>query len=239
MAETDPAALGTILGVWAHPDDEAYLSAGIMALARRAGNRVVCVTATKGEAGSVDGHSADTMAAIRSAEMQASLEAIGVDEHHWLGYLDGGCATANPGPAVGKLVELLAAVRPDTVLTFGPEGYTEHPDHKTVSTWVSAALRRFGDAAIGLHHAVQTPEWTATYAHRFEPHGVFPPGRPPAVPAHALSIDVELPVSIAEVKWKALSAQRSQTEELISLVGERLYRDAFITTERFRAATVS
>lgn len=36
------AALGTILGVWAHPDDEAYLSGGLMALARDAGSRVVC-----------------------------------------------------------------------------------------------------------------------------------------------------------------------------------------------------
>jgi hypothetical protein len=26
------AGLGTVLGVWAHPDDEAYLSAGLMAL---------------------------------------------------------------------------------------------------------------------------------------------------------------------------------------------------------------
>ena len=28
--------LGTILGIWAHPDDEAYLSGGLMALARDA-----------------------------------------------------------------------------------------------------------------------------------------------------------------------------------------------------------
>ena len=46
--------LGNILGVWAHPDDEAYLSAGIMARAVRAGSRVVCVTATRGEGGSMD-----------------------------------------------------------------------------------------------------------------------------------------------------------------------------------------
>jgi LmbE family N-acetylglucosaminyl deacetylase len=31
VTTTDPALLGTILGVWAHPDDEAYLSAGTMA----------------------------------------------------------------------------------------------------------------------------------------------------------------------------------------------------------------
>ena len=45
------AELGTILGIWAHPDDEAYLSAGLMALARDNGQRVVCVTATRGELG--------------------------------------------------------------------------------------------------------------------------------------------------------------------------------------------
>ena len=45
---------GTILGVWAHPDDEAYLSAGLMARARRNGQRVVVVTATPGELGTDD-----------------------------------------------------------------------------------------------------------------------------------------------------------------------------------------
>ena len=43
--------LGTVLGVWAHPDDETWLSAGLMARAVDQGRRVVCVTATRGEAG--------------------------------------------------------------------------------------------------------------------------------------------------------------------------------------------
>jgi len=43
----DVTELGTILGVWAHPDDEAYLSAALMAWARRNGQRVVVVTASK------------------------------------------------------------------------------------------------------------------------------------------------------------------------------------------------
>src|SRR5687767_15747549 len=43
------AGLGTVLGIWAHPDDEAYLSGGLMAMARDHGSRVVCVTATRGE----------------------------------------------------------------------------------------------------------------------------------------------------------------------------------------------
>ena len=46
--------LGTLLGIWAHPDDETYLSAGLMARRSVDGRRVVCVTATRGEGGSMD-----------------------------------------------------------------------------------------------------------------------------------------------------------------------------------------
>src|SRR3954463_15396505 len=50
----DATRLGNVLGIWAHPDDEAFLSAGLMAAVRDAGNRVVCVTATSGELGTDD-----------------------------------------------------------------------------------------------------------------------------------------------------------------------------------------
>jgi LmbE family N-acetylglucosaminyl deacetylase len=41
----------TILGMWAHPDDETYLSAGLMARTVGAGGRVACVHATRSKAG--------------------------------------------------------------------------------------------------------------------------------------------------------------------------------------------
>jgi LmbE family N-acetylglucosaminyl deacetylase len=37
----DIKELGTILSIWAHPDDEAYLCGGIMAMASAAQSRVV------------------------------------------------------------------------------------------------------------------------------------------------------------------------------------------------------
>ena len=80
-------ALGTILGIWAHPDDEAYLSAALMAEARDAGQRVVVVTATDGELGG-DGPVADW----RRREAVESLAAVGVTDHRWLGFRDGQCA---------------------------------------------------------------------------------------------------------------------------------------------------
>ena len=93
---TDAARLGTVLGIWAHPDDEAFLSAGLMAAARDAGQRVVCVTATLGEHGTSDPGSwpPNRMARVRERELQASLAALGVTEHHLLGLTDGTCAAA-------------------------------------------------------------------------------------------------------------------------------------------------
>jgi hypothetical protein len=74
-AEPDPAAFGTLLGVWAHPDDEVYLSGGLMRLLVEAGHRVVCATATRGEAGTDDPlrWPPELLAAQRERELAASL----------------------------------------------------------------------------------------------------------------------------------------------------------------------
>ena len=49
MSETDLTSMGTTLLVWAHPDDETYLSGGLAASRWTRGHRVVTVTATRGE----------------------------------------------------------------------------------------------------------------------------------------------------------------------------------------------
>src|SRR5881396_1594435 len=123
------ADLGTILGVWAHPDDETYLSAGLMALARRQGRRVVCVTATRGEDGSFDEERwpPASLGAVREQELIRSLEVLGVTEHHWLDYHDGTCAGVDPEEGVQRVLGILRDADPDSVFTFGPDGMTGHP----------------------------------------------------------------------------------------------------------------
>src|SRR4029453_2861005 len=78
--------LGTILGVWAHPDDDIYLMAGVMAAAVDAGQRVVDVTRTRGEGGGRDEERwpPETMGEVRTQELLRSLEVLGVHEHHFL-----------------------------------------------------------------------------------------------------------------------------------------------------------
>ena len=147
------AELGTILGIWAHPDDEAYLSGGLMALARDNGQRVVCVTATRGELGTPDpvAWPPDRLAAERTREMARCLD----DPRRHASTTGSATATAavrrpTRRGAVAQLCDVdRTRSRPDTVLTFGPDGVTGHPDHRTVSAWAGAAFERAAPPAPG------------------------------------------------------------------------------------------
>ncbi len=137
--------LGTILSVWAHPDDETYLAAGVMAAASDRGQRVVCVSATAGEHGTTDPEAwpPARLGAVRRWEAAAAMAVLGVAEHRILGLPDGALAEHDDARA-GTIGRLLDEVRPDTILTFGPDGMTFHPDHIAVHRWVTEAWERRG-----------------------------------------------------------------------------------------------
>ena len=231
MKITDARELGTVLAVFAHPDDEAYLAGGIMAAAAAAGQRVVCVTATRGELGSPDPEAfpPERMGVVREAELASCLDVLGVTEHRWLDYADGGCAGADPEPAVAAIAEVVADVRPDSVLTFGPDGMTWHPDHIAVGAWTAAAVDRAGTGA-GLYYATKTPDWYDELRRYLDPRLVMMADLPPPQAAPAdLAIDVRLAGADLDRKVAALRCQASQIDPLYELVGgdafARLVRD--------------
>ena len=61
------------------------------------------------------------------------MAVLGVTDHRVLGLPDGGLADLDPteGVALGRHGCIEETV-PDTILTFGPDGMTFHPDHITV-----------------------------------------------------------------------------------------------------------
>jgi LmbE family N-acetylglucosaminyl deacetylase len=217
--------LGTVLAVFAHPDDEAYLAGGLMARASAAGRRVVCVTATKGELGFPDDdpRSLDERAAVREAELRACLEVLGVTEHHWLGHADGACAWVDEAGPVRRLCELAEEVRPDTILTFGPDGQTYHPDHMTVSRWTTLAARAVGGDA-RLLYAAMTTDWA-------EDVGALVPMEqimmtddpPPTVSADELALWFRCDDALVDRKVRALRCQASQVEPLVAMVGTDVF----------------
>ena len=232
MTETDLTWLGTTVLVWAHPDDETYLSGGIAASLSGRGHRVVAVTATRGELGGADTTPAARAATAqtRTSELDRALTLLGVVEHLWLDYEDGGCADADAEPAVRRLAGLFDEVRPDTVLTFGPDGFTGHPDHRTVSRWVDLALERC-QVSPRLLQAV------ATESDRVDPEldndfGVFALGRPRICEPQDVALRIALDPDSLHRKVAALQAQASQTAALIEAVGLERFR-AWVSVEVF------
>jgi LmbE family N-acetylglucosaminyl deacetylase len=231
--------LGTIVGVWAHPDDEAYLSGGLMAMAVDAGSRVVCVTATRGEHGSPDPvrWPPDRLARTRERELAASLAALGVTEHRWLAFEDGTCAAVDPDTVAPDLAKIITAVGADTVLTFGPDGMTGHLDHRAVSHWVSAACAVAG-RDVRLLHATTSPRYASRFAELHERFNVFEPGTPVTTDEADLALHLRLDRDLLDRKVVALRAQASQTTGLIQEIGEDEFAD-WVAEECFSAPAPS
>ncbi len=232
------AGLGTVLGVWAHPDDEAYLSGGVMAAVVGVGGRVVCVTATRGERGTPDPDRwpPARLAALRETELASSLAVLGVSDHRQLGYPDGRCAEVPAEEAIRRLADIIAEVRPDTVLTFGPDGMTGHPDHCTVSGWTTSAVRQ-GEpgTAPQVLYATKTAAWCDRFDALHRALEVFPADLPPRAPVGEVAVDLVLPDDLLDRKLTALRAHTSQVEHLIDVIGEASFR-SWIANECFRPA---
>jgi len=159
-----------LMAVLAHPDDESLGVGGTLAKYAAEGDEVFLLTATRGERGSYRGHRPGdalhpgpaALAALREAELRAAASALGVCDVALLDYCDQQLATADPRTVVADIVHHLRRVRPDVVLTFGPDGAYGHPDHIAISQFttaaiVSAADRAFGDEAVSAlaAHAVR------------------------------------------------------------------------------------
>jgi LmbE family N-acetylglucosaminyl deacetylase len=236
--EQDVAALGTIVGVFAHPDDETYVAGGLFALARRAGNRVVLVTATKGERGTDDPRRfpPGRLAGMRQRELEDAMRVLGVDEQEWLGFEDGTLAAVPAPHGMARVRRVLAEVRPDTVVTFGPDGMTGHDDHRAISRWTTAAWSSTVPDARLLYGTV-TPEESARYASLLAPYNVYCGSDMPSgiTDEDRLALQLRLQGELLDRKYRALQAMPSQTAGLIGALGSDVYR-SWCSEESFVSA---
>ena len=230
IGRLQPGELGSVLGIWAHPDDEAYLMAGTALAAAAAGSTIACVTATAGDAG----ESADEdrwpraqLGTIRRREIADSLAVLAIEDHIWLDLDDGGVADVDQSTGVGLLAAAIERVQPDTVLTFGPDGMTGHPDHIAIGDWATKAAAMVRGDRCQVLAATKTPAWLEAFAQVNQ--GIIAPD-PPCTPPEDLALCVHLEGDLLDTKLRALRAQASQTSGLISALGESTYR-AWVATE--------
>jgi LmbE family N-acetylglucosaminyl deacetylase len=144
-----------LLAVLAHPDDESLGFGGT--LAKYAADRmdVFLLTATRGDAGRYRGYRQDdhnhpgpaALANIRETELRAAASVLGVCEVSLLDYRDQHLDRADPNEAVSAIAGHLRRIRPDVVITFGPDGAYGHPDHIAISQFTTAATIAAADSA--------------------------------------------------------------------------------------------
>jgi LmbE family N-acetylglucosaminyl deacetylase len=231
-----------LLGVWAHPDDEAYMSAGLMARVIDHGGAVTVLTATRGELGTSDADLAGSAAfgSFRERELRASLGELGVDDMRMLGLPDGGCLDADAESQIAAIGALIDEVRPDLIVTFGPDGITWHPDHLAVWAWTTEAWRRSHHDA-SLMYAAFSVDKVREFGDLHARIGLFDDfgdGQP--APAALTDIGVECSLDRAELarKRRALAAHHSQTAGLAALLGEAKYLE-WVRVETFRHPTAA
>ena len=222
--------LGTVLGVWAHPDDEVFLSAGLMGRIIDRGGHVACATATRGERGTPDPTTwpLERLGRRRAIEIRASLAALGVTDHRFLGYLDGTLADVPDREGTDRVAAVLDEVVPDTVVTFGSEGMTGHSDHVAVSRWTTAAVGE-ADRRIRLLYATTTERFCRRWASVNQRLEAFGDGLPLATPEDEIALELRLGGDELDRKLVALAAQASQIGPLVSILGEDVFRDWWAT----------
>lgn len=152
----------TLVAVFAHPDDEILVAPLLSAYARR-GVRVHLVIVTDGEKGATS-HAGipagPALAKVRAEEARCSCAALGIEPPTLLGFKDGElgrvgipameggtqpAASSPPGHHLaevrGQIAKVFAQIRPDAVVTFGPDGAYGHADHRLVGALVTELVQ--------------------------------------------------------------------------------------------------
>ena len=166
---------------------------------------------------------------------------------HFLRYPDGGVAAEDRAELVERIATILREARPDVVVTFGPEGVTQHEDHVAVSQATTEAfyrareelgaggpadeagapLQRLFYAAVTETDLARMYESMRAAGQEVDPDAPF---MPRAVPDHTITVRVDTS-SVADGKLAALSEHATQSDEIQAFT--EVDRDLMLSAERF------
>lgn len=170
--------MGPLLAIFPHPDDETFTSAGTMAAAAARGVPVAVISATRGEAGesSIPGlDDPQRLGEAREQELRDAMRHLGVSDVRFLGYRDSGMpgspeaqhphafVRATVDEAATRLVAPVRKLRPQTIITFGPEGMYGHPDHLHMHHVVLRAVALAADPAVASGEPAEPWQTAALY----------------------------------------------------------------------------
>lgn len=242
-----PGAPGQVLlGVFAHPDDESLACGGLLARCAARGAAVTLLCLTRGEGGPGADAGADPaaarrqLAALRTGELDAAARVLGVSDLVVLDHADGMLPWLEPARLEADIRAAIDRLRPDVVITFGPDGLYWHPDHIAVCERVTAVVTALGQAGPALYYVTMPPgQMRAVAAHAGG--GAIVPGLDDLDAFGALAAPPTLVVEAGEFavrKLAALQCHRSQMAASPIAAVAPAEAARFIGTEHFRRAAV-
>ncbi|MEU5261949.1 PIG-L deacetylase family protein [Amycolatopsis sp. NPDC021455] len=139
-----------LLAVVAHPDDESFGLGAVLDRFVRGGTEVSVLCFTHGEASTLHGRPGE-LADVRTAELAAAADILGISATELLGYPDGGLAAVPSDDLTAAVTEAAKQGQPTHLIAFDVGGVTGHPDHVCAT-----------EAALGAAAALSLPVlgWT-------------------------------------------------------------------------------
>jgi LmbE family N-acetylglucosaminyl deacetylase len=119
-----------VVGIFAHPDDEAFGPGGILAKLAK-DHEVYIICATNGEFAT--GVEDKLLGEERRKELEASRTVLGVKKVFFLDYIDGTLSNNLYHEIAQKIQTILLELKPETLITFEPQGVSGHLDHIAIS----------------------------------------------------------------------------------------------------------
>ncbi|WP_243290744.1 bacillithiol biosynthesis deacetylase BshB2 [Bacillus sp. FJAT-47783] len=205
-----------LLVILPHPDDEAFGTAGFIALKRKANIPVTYVCCTLGEMGRNMGNpviaNRETLRNIRQKELEDVAEILDLNELRMLGYRDKTIEFEDDEKLASHFEEIIRDVNPTHVVTFYP-GYSVHPDHDACGAAVIRAVGR-----------MQKSERPIVYCLAFSNDRFEHIGEPDVV------IDIK---EVADQKLEAIKAHKSQTFWLVQNIDHNEQLQSMLEKEAF------
>lgn len=207
-----------IVGIFAHPDDEAFGPAGTLATFAKEGRDVYLICVTDGNA--------ENLAEVRREELLLSAKFLGIKHVFFLEYADGSLSNALYHEIAEKIEKLLDELQPEIIITFEPRGVTGHLDHVAVSLITTFVFKKSSSVRELWYFCLREQEqsfYTDYYIY-------FPPG------CRDSEIDKVMDVSSTwEQRLASIAAHTSQKHDMKKLLEIRKklpQEECFIVTRK-------
>jgi N-acetyl-1-D-myo-inositol-2-amino-2-deoxy-alpha-D-glucopyranoside deacetylase len=157
----------SLVGVFAHPDDECLACGGIFAQCAARGARVSLICATHGEnrSGVRDQHFFEQ----RPRELAEAARILGIADVIQYDYADGFLPWIDRPAFRSRLALDLELLNAEVVVTFGQDGLYWHPDHIALHQMTTRTIEELGPGAPALFYVTMPPGWMRSVVDEFLP----------------------------------------------------------------------